>query len=61
MLHLLIPFNRYIRMRSQLFAFAAFTALALAMSVGCNKGKAKGVPDNGQLVGASMEMLDKHG
>src|SRR3954470_6760546 len=40
-------------MRSKLFAFAAITALAVA-SAGCSKkGKAKGVPDNGQLVGAS--------
>src|SRR5438309_3921995 len=40
-------------MRSQLFAFAAITALAFG-SAGClKKGKAKGLPDNGQLMGAS--------
>lgn len=40
-------------MRNQLFAFAAFSALVIG-SVGCsNKGKSKGVPDNGQLMGAS--------
>ncbi|WP_207492277.1 SUMF1/EgtB/PvdO family nonheme iron enzyme [Aridibaculum aurantiacum] len=44
-------------MRSQLFAFAALAALALGTS-GCGKsGKAKGVPDNGQLVGASAGAL----
>src|SRR3954471_183871 len=40
-------------MTSKLFAFAAITALALG-AAGCSKkGKAKGMPDNGQLVGAS--------
>src|SRR3954468_5345054 len=40
-------------MRSKLFAFAAITALALGLAGCSKKGKAKGVPDNGQLVGAS--------
>jgi formylglycine-generating enzyme len=40
-------------MRSQLFAFAAFSAMAFAMSACSKKGKAKGVPDNGQLVGVT--------
>ncbi len=40
-------------MRSQLFAFAAFSAMAVAMSSCSKQGKAKGVPDNGQLVGVS--------
>lgn len=40
-------------MRSQLFAFAAITALAFGSASCVKKGKAKGVPDNGQLMGAS--------
>ena len=40
-------------MRSQLFTLAAITTLAIG-SVSCgNSGKAKGVPQNGQLMGAS--------
>ncbi|HAI84580.1 MAG TPA: gliding motility-associated lipoprotein [Chitinophagaceae bacterium] len=38
-------------MKSKLLALTALTA-ALA-SIGCNKGKSKGVPDNGQLVGVA--------
>ena len=54
-------FNRYNRMRSQLFAFAALTALAFG-SASCGKsGKAKGLPDNGQLVGASAGSLQGMG
>jgi gliding motility-associated lipoprotein GldK len=40
-------------MRSQLFAFAAFSAMAFAVSGCSKKGQAKGVPDNGQLVGVT--------
>jgi gliding motility-associated lipoprotein GldK len=40
-------------MRSQLFAFAAITALAIGSASCGKKGKAKGLPDNGQLVGAT--------
>ncbi len=40
-------------MRSQLFAFASITTLAFGFASCGNKGKAKGVPDNGQLMGAS--------
>lgn len=48
-------------MRSQLFAFTAITALALA-TAGCGgKGKAKGVPDNGQLMGASYGNIKSMG
>jgi sulfatase modifying factor 1 len=40
-------------MRSQLFALTAITTLAVSFA-SCGKGgKAKGVPDNGQLMGAS--------
>lgn len=48
------PFNNYYcRMRSQLIAISVLTALAL-MSASCNKkGKSKGLPDNGQLVGVA--------
>jgi sulfatase modifying factor 1 len=40
-------------MRSQLFALAAITALAFGSASCGKKGKAKGLPDNGQLVGAT--------
>lgn len=40
-------------MRSHLFAFAAITALAFGSASCIKKGKAKGLPDNGQLMGAS--------
>jgi len=40
-------------MRSQLLTFAAFSAMAFAITSCSKKGKAKGVPDNGQLVGVS--------
>jgi formylglycine-generating enzyme len=40
-------------MRSQLFAIAALTTLALGSASCGKKGKAKGMPDNGQLVGTS--------
>ena len=40
-------------MRSQLFALAAITTLAFGFASCGKKGKAKGVPDNGQLMGAS--------
>lgn len=40
-------------MRSKLFAFVAFSAMAFATTSCSKKGKAKGVPDNGQLVGVS--------
>jgi formylglycine-generating enzyme len=44
-------------MRSKLLAFAAITALALGNSSCGSKGKAKGVPDNGQLMGVSYGNL----
>jgi formylglycine-generating enzyme required for sulfatase activity len=40
-------------MRSQLFAFTAITALGFGFVSCVKKGTAKGVPDNGQLMGAS--------
>ncbi len=40
-------------MRSQLFAFAAITALGFGFVSCVKKGTGKGVPDNGQLMGAS--------
>ncbi|GEO10673.1 type IX secretion system lipoprotein PorK/GldK [Segetibacter aerophilus] len=48
-------------MRSQLFAFAALTTLAVG-SIGCgNKGKSKGMLDNGQLMGASYGNIKSMG
>ena len=44
-------------MRSQLFALAAITALALGSTSCGKKGKSKGLPDNGQLVGTSYGNL----
>jgi formylglycine-generating enzyme len=44
-------------MRSKLLAFAAITALAFGTSSCGSKGKAKGVPDNGQLMGVSYGNL----
>ncbi|MCY7422483.1 MAG: SUMF1/EgtB/PvdO family nonheme iron enzyme [Chitinophagaceae bacterium] len=40
-------------MRSQLFTLAAIMALAFGFASCGKKGKAKGLPDNGQLVGAT--------
>lgn len=40
-------------MRSQLFTLAAITALAFGFASCAKKGKAKGLPDNGQLMGAA--------
>ena len=39
-------------MKSKLLSFAALTALAFG-SVGCGSKQAKGIPDNGQLVGVT--------
>lgn len=48
-----IPSNHLYRMNSKLIAFSALSVLALGFA-GCGKkGKVKGVPDNGQLVGVS--------
>lgn len=40
-------------MRSQLFAIAAITTLTIGFASCFKKGKSKGVPDNGQLMGAT--------
>src|SRR3982751_3236774 len=42
-------------MRSHLFTLVAISAIGLGLS-SCGKGKSKGVPDNGQLVGVSSSM-----
>jgi len=48
-----IPSNHLYRMNSKLIAVSALSVLALGFA-GCGKkGKVKGVPDNGQLVGVS--------
>ncbi len=48
-----IPSNHLDRMNSKLIAVSALSVLALGFA-GCGKkGKVKGVPDNGQLVGVS--------
>ncbi|HEX8331306.1 MAG TPA: SUMF1/EgtB/PvdO family nonheme iron enzyme [Segetibacter sp.] len=48
-------------MRSQLFAFAALVAMALGITSCSKKGKAKGVPDNGQVMGVSSGTLASMG